>query len=629
MTKIFSKICFTVSAIAMLIPFSIAMTTSNVNPNIASAAPVYACPTGETLSGMDCVINVNTSPTFATQCPSGSTEMLNICTQRTAKVCTDFYKMVVAEAGLCRIDPTQTTNVVLGDVSDSDGRYCRAQNTPTFNSPSLFNVKNYKNATGGAIKVCANGLDVLDKTTFRLEPFTIEMIRDYVTTQTGTTNSLCPTGYTAFNNNTQCKRPAVARACDMAGEYFATSGCVPCVAGQYCPMPNANNTSTVTICPNGGMLSADKTKCTAQNKIATTTYTDGCPSGLIKMDQTCSIEEIRTVNINSCTYFYASSNENLKASDANPSTRTQDGNSYKMCTGNNVSNPSATYTPTSAEISLASPLQCLGAGSQWYNYNVFLDPLVCGVGTVGTTGFVWTAKTFSKITPLQKIPSTTLICPNGWMEMDATTCHQPPITVEYKGPIPCPINTYSMAGASSCIVCPNGGTSPAGSMSLAACITPPVTPPPAIITTSSTSLNVVTINLPTPPPAPKIPCVSPMGSYTNSNGDCVPCPAGTMSMNPGSKSINDCIKIMTCADFLARGMGDFKIGDVNYSRERDMDNNGIACELPKMATVTTVRTGGNQIFSTSMLVVAIISALIGLVLVKKENQFSNNWSKIK
>jgi Excalibur calcium-binding domain len=617
MTKILSKVYFVVSAIAMLIPFSIAMITSNVNTNIASAAPVYACPTGETLSGMDCVINVNTSPTFATQCTLPLVEMQDICVQRTPRACTDFFKMVVAETGWCKVDPTlvaipSTTDVV---ASDFDGRYCSPKVTLPTTPPTtiIYNVKNYKLVSGTAVKVCGNAPSTLDnKAAFRIAPFTIDMIKDYSINQIGSTNSVCPTGYTAFNNNTQCKRSAVAKACDVAGEYFATSGCTPCMAGQYCPMPNANNTSTVTICPNGGLLTADKTKCTAQNKISTTTYTDGCPAEYLNMGQSCAIKEDRAVD-KTCTYFLASSTTIIKAAPAVPATNL----GYDVCSFVNIANPSATYTPTAAEIFRAqTDLRCLGTG-YWYNYNIGLDPLVCGFGDIGT-GFTWTAFTFSKITPLQKIPAQSSACPNGWIELDATTCYQPPITVDYKGPIVCPVNTYSMAGASTCVICPNGATSPAGSMSLAACVLPPVT--------STTTLSVNTINPPSP--SPKVPCVSPMGSYTNASGDCVPCPAGTMSMNPGSKSIDDCIKIMTCADFLARGMGNFKIGDPNYSRERDADGDGVACELPKVSTIVTVRTGANNI-SIAMISIAVISGLIGLALVKKENQLLANWSKSK
>ena len=186
-----------------------------------------------------------------------------------------------------------------------------------------------------------------------------------------------------------------------------------------------------------------------------------------------------------------------------------------------------------------------------------------------------------------------------------------------------------MANAGSCTPCPNGGTSAMGSTMLSNCSTPVV----PVIPVSPVVPPVVTITIPTPPaPAPKVPCVSPMGSYTNFNGDCVPCPAGTMNSMVGSKSLTDCIRILTCADFLARGMGDFKVGDINYSRERDPMNKGIACELPKAPvamTITTVRTGGNQLISVSAILVAIISGIIGIAMLKKESNSNFGWNKIK
>jgi Excalibur calcium-binding domain len=617
MIKVFSKVFLSISAFSLLVPFSIAIMTSNNNtPNIASAAPVYLCPAGETLTGMDCTIAPTTSPTFATQCPTNFVEMTNICVRRTAKACTDFYKMVSAETGLCKIDPTQIANVLLSDISDSDGRYCRPEVTSVFTSPSNFNVKNFKNASGGAIKVCANILNGLDKTTFRLEMFTIEEIKDYVTIQTGTTTPTCPSNYTIFDNNTKCKRSALAKACDAAGEYFTTTGCTPCPAGQYCPMPNTNNAGTAIACVNGGTLTTDKTKCTANNKVSVTTYTDGCIAPLVKMDKTCVIQETRTHSLG-CTYFYATSNANIKAVNANPSTKTQDTKNYDMCSGGTF-----IISATSGEVVKVSDLECLGTGSAWYNYNVSFDPLVCGVGTLGTASFNWTADTFQKITPLQKIPVVTLVCPSGWTEMDATTCYQPPVTIEYKGPVDCPINTYAMAGASSCTICPNGGTSAVKSMSLSYCNN--IINTISVITTV-TSVNTIIPVTPTITPV-KVPCVSPMGYYTNQNGDCTPCPAGTMSMMVGAKSLADCLKILTCEDFLAKGMGDFKIGDPNYSKERDADGNGVACELPKVV-ITTVRTGGNQFISLSFLIVSIISGVIGFSLLKKQNSLAKSWSK--
>ena len=649
MTKILSKVFLAISGLSLIVPFSIALLVQD--PNMASANPVYMCATGETLVGMDCTIPVNTSNTFGTICPTGFTESYAVCLKKTAKACATFNKAEDDGTGMCKIkasvvsqpgNTSATGSPLFSEITDSDGRYCKAPGVG-----SVFNIKFYKVSANGetnppTIRVCANIYSAaVGKDQFRFEPFEITEVGNYVTQQTGTTNSPCPSNYTMLNSTT-CKRTGIIKACDAMGEYFAssTSSCLPCPAGQYCPMPNNNTTNTAIACVNGGTLSTDKTKCTAQNKVAITTYTDGCPAPMRKMDQTCATVENRNHDL-ACTYYYASSDVNVKAIQANdPATRTQDGNTYIMCSTGGLSS----FSDTS--IVKVSDLQCLGAGSAWYNYNVAYDPLVCGIGDpLNKTAFRWTALSFEKITPIQKIPGTGNVCPAGWLELDATTCYQAPVTIDYKGAIICPVNTYSMASAGSCTPCPNGGTSAMGSTMLSNCSTPvvpvippvvPVVPPVVTITPPVTTVitpPTVTLTIPTPvAPAPKVPCVSPMGSYTNSNGDCVVCPAGTMNSMVGSKSITDCIRILTCQDFMERGMGDFKVGDVNYSRERDPMNKGIACELPKAPvamTITTVRTGGNQLMSMSAVFVAIVSGIIGIAMLKKESNSSFGWNKIK
>ena len=276
MTKILSKVFLAISGLSLIVPFSIALLVQN--PNMASANPVYMCATGETLVGTDCTIPVNTSNTFGTICPAGFTESYAVCLKRTPKECNTFAKAVLDTAtGMCKIDPTIVNNPgntsasgspLFSEITDFDGRYCKSSSVP-----SVYNTKRYKIAKDTTtppveIKICGNVFsDAVGKNQFRFEPFEITEVGNYVTQQTGTTNSPCPSNYTVLNTTT-CKRVGIIKACDAMGEYFAstTSSCLPCPAGQYCPLPNNNTTNTAIACVNGGTLSADKTKCTADRK---------------------------------------------------------------------------------------------------------------------------------------------------------------------------------------------------------------------------------------------------------------------------------------------------------------------------------------------------------------------------
>lgn len=589
----FFKLALILGCISVILPVTISLINFNSSSQLASAAPSYVCNAGETLVASDCVIPVNTSPTFATQCPTGFVESFSICVQKTANACSTFNKAEVdpTDSTLCRFISTLTgsgtaagQNPLISEIGDKDGRYCRNGG---------FNVKIYKVAIGNGVapefQVCGNTYSsVGGASTFRFEPFRITAIGNYQTVSTGTTNSACPSNYTVFNV-TQCKRPALTNSCTAAGEYFANdSTCKPCPAGQYCPLPNTNSTGTAIACVNGGTLSTDSTKCTANNKITTTTYTDGCPSPLIKMDQTCVIPEVRLVDTG-CSYFYASEDENIKAIDAtNPATRTQDGVTYQMCSTGGVTS----FDSTSIEP--VAPFECLGTGSSWYNYNIRLDPLICGIGNpADKVNFRWTAATFSKITPLQKIPADSSICPNGWTMFDATTCFQAPVTVTYKAPLDCAINTYSQAGAASCTVCPVAGTSTTtNNISSAICGSQPVVP-----TTTNPTTN---LSLPTPVKqiVSKVACVSEMGYYTNLDGNCLPCPQG-MTSPKGSTSLSQCY-------------------------------NPTVNEIVVPTKVTTVRTGGLDTKQILFYAVMLITSLsVSAIVIKKRPTFQSEWIKLK
>ena len=611
--------------------------SSDSQTSLADA--IYTCAKEETQINMTCVIPAKTSPTYTTGCPSGYSTMDAICVKATDSTCANYQYSVPAENGMCKIDPANMDKVLVSDVRDYDGRQCNGVG---------YNLKRYSvgqfDKNSGLI-VCSNILSVTaGKQNFRFNPKYVNPdIKTPETTQTGNVNSACPSGYSTIENGTKCSRPATTTGCNAGGEYMTTDNtCAPCPAGKYCPA-TATNTTQVVVCGNGGTLSTDKARCTANNKITYTKYVDGCSSEYIKLDKTCAIKELRTHDLG-CSYYYASENANIKAIESGTLA------SMTACSTGGRSD----FATTS--IFKVSDLNCDGANTFWYNYNVAYDPLVCGSDlTAGKTQFRWTAQSFTKITALQKIADGQIReCPLGWMDAGGDTCYQAPITREYRGPIDCAINTFVPTGSTTCTVCPANTTSIMGSTSASDCktvvctngaINPPicntcpsgqemknnvcanvvvVVPAPVVPTPTpnvpSLPINVITIKTDNRVQTPEIPkpavvvqpCVSQTGYYTDNNGYCQICPIGYYC--PGKANTP-----MVCP--------------VGTTTEYQGAKNAIECKALKVSTTTitrTVRTGGSQIFG----IVGVLSAIFGygyyfLFVRSSKGKFTKGWSKIK
>jgi uncharacterized surface protein with fasciclin (FAS1) repeats len=215
--------------------------------------------------------------------------------------------------------------------------------------------------------------------------------------------------------------------------------CKSCPANSYCPLNKAK-----PICSFGSTFIqiAGVDKCEAPVKVNTTTYTEGCNQGYVKYDQTCAVEQFRDRDLG-CSYYFASNNVYVTA------VTEADGH----CSTGGRTDFDAT------NIFKVSDLQCAGPGSGWYNYNVAYDPLVCGYNTYDTnnkTAFRWTAKSFTKITALQKLAVASQVCPVGWTEsaLNSVNCYQDAISVDFGTPIACPSGTTSVSNSislSSCV----------------------------------------------------------------------------------------------------------------------------------------------------------------------------------
>jgi hypothetical protein len=604
------RICLMAFSIVTLVLSGISM-FSGISGQTAFGANILSCPTGETLSGLNCVANAQANNTYATNCPTGYTESYAICIKKRNITCSDplfVSKAVDAEAGYCKFNPalfsattgidTSTSDVVsVSFVTDFDGRYC---SSPVFvtagngqaTASEVYNLKLFEPfqnngniaTTKKSSYICANNLQASgpSKLGFRFKTFVLDttavlntsnintVVGEYQTVQTGT-NYVCPTGYTLVDTS-KCSRSAQPTNC-TGGEYVLNGSCTICPSNKYCP---ANSTvgQSITICPNGGTLSTDKTKCVSPTgfKVSSVTQTDGCPAGYIKMDKSCAIVETRQHDLN-CSYFYASTNSNLTAiqDTVNP-TNSLSGQAINQC-----------MFPTNGsfganDIIKVSDLNCAGPNSAWYSYNVNYDPLICGFTALsgGVTGFRWSNLTYQKFTPLQKLDSSTLVCPQGWtvLETDNTLCYQPPITIVYRGPIDCP----------------NGVTSNAGSINSSDC------------GETNKPVREITITKPTPTPTVvKTACISPMGYYTNSNGDCVMCPNGLITATTGATSMDQCI-----TPYIA----------------------------PRPTVVVTeraplIRSGGSA--SLIAVVSALILTITGLsyFFVNSKGSYTKSWSKIK
>jgi hypothetical protein len=476
-TKITVSIFLVFSTILMIIgPLISSEFTSNNFLKRSYAAAVLGCSSNETLSGNLCLTNRTSNPIYSLQCETGYTASEATCIQSTPKTCADYNNAINAETGYCKYDPTKT--LYDGQILDYDGRTCKI-NGATEMWFLRYNVPPLMSGTTNGPVVCANIFSItlvggiLTAPSFRFVPANVTSIHNFITTQTGTTLSPCPTGYTIYNTN-QCSRPAINSNCNAGGEIATISNnaisCSICPAGQYCQ--TTLNTTNQSTCTNGGTLSnisgVTAQKCLGSAlKYSYTSYTNGCANGYIKLDQSCAVKQVRDHDIDTCSYFFASSNI-LKLAVETPA-------GSKICsTGGSTDFASTDILKTD------DTLTCAGVGTGWYNYNVAYDPLVCGYNTYDANNkatFRWSAETYSKVTGLQKIPATSTTCPDGWTEVSTTSqdCYQDPTNLVVRTGTTCTANYYCPEGTTNPIQCPSGYTSLAGSSLLSDCKINPCT----------------------------------------------------------------------------------------------------------------------------------------------------------
>ena len=421
---------------------------------LASAAPVYACSSSETLSGTNCLTPRTATPKFELKCKTGYTMMDTSCTKFVPVACSSYLKGVDAENGFCKFS---TTNIYGGEILNYDGRECNGNGYSFYR----YNVGLDFRDTNGPI-VCANTYsETAGVSAYRWMQKNITEITNMESIQTDSVISPCPALYTVLSE-TQCSRPAVVKSCDAGGEYSAGTtsvSCTPCPAGSYCPVTPAGSTTT-TVCPNGGVIVGNH--CQADLQYSVTSYNVGCDTGYIKLDQTCAIVQYRDHDLG-CSYFYSSNNVFAVAVDA----------------GNGMCSTGGRTDFDSTNIFKVSDLNCAGPGTGWYNYNVNYDPLVCGntYDSENKAAFRWYPATYTKITGLQKLPYQNKVCPAGWVAKVSGNnfCYQEPVILIFTTPLPCGANTYSGSSAISCTNCPAGYTSPAQSASVNACSPIPCT----------------------------------------------------------------------------------------------------------------------------------------------------------
>jgi hypothetical protein len=541
---------------------------SPVKNSLASA--IYQCATGETLSGTNCVSTAITSPIYTEGCESGYIAMDSVCVTFIQRICSDYTEATTdsTDTSLCKIN--NINNVVLTEITDYDGRQCKG----TGYNFKRYNVGLVTNSTAGPI-VCSNTISgVTGKANFRFVPRSITSIKNFVTTQTGTSPAVCPIGYTV--SGTQCSIAAKISSCSAAGEYLDSTSftCKSCPANKYC-LNSTTGETTNPICPNGGTLIGNL--CIADNKIATITYVDGCTSSYVRYDQTCTVEEIRTHDIDACSYYYNSDHTNTLAivDTSIPIT------SLNRCS----TGGSADFNNSS--ITKVSDLQCNGTGTAWYNYNVAYDPLVCG-NTYDVTNkgaFRWSAKSFTKIVGLQKIGTSTSVCPSGWVLVaNSTNCSQAPIVLRFALISDCLAGSFSNLGstqASNCELLSTSSSSSSyksGGGGLTITITNQSSSSSSLISSSSSSI--------------KQECSLKPNEYQE-NFECKPCPSGTVVVSSNPMSIADCITIATV-------------------------------EKP------TIRTGGNYSNQILTLTLALLLTTTLYALTKKyQRKFASQWFKVK
>lgn len=425
------------SILGLAVAISSSAVGLNFTQHLSQAATVYGCTSGETQSNQTCVSDRYAYKTYTLDCTVGK-KIDSLCGVTSAKTCADYQGATTAENGLCKL--TNPEQVLVANISDIDGRYCNG---------SSFNLKRYnvdltQGSTAGPI-VCANTMStVAGKENFRFVPENITST-DIIRTIEKSEFSPCPSGFSVLNE-VKCSRPATPRTCDANGETFNGTACEPCPTGKIC-LTTSPVTKTTEVCPYGGTLvgTLPNSYCKADNQLEIVSYTDGCDNSknYVKVGNSCAVEETRIVDTG-CSYFYTSVSQNLKAIDA----------------GNNQCSTGGSADFEESSIVLVSNLECNGPGSGWYNYNVTLDPLVCGnnYASVGKTGFRWSKQTYSKITTLQKIPTTTKVCPLGWTMIEIH-CKQPPVTQEYREPTASSTSSSVNSSADSSVVISSSNSS--------------------------------------------------------------------------------------------------------------------------------------------------------------------------
>jgi SdrD B-like domain len=525
----------------------------NLLARIADAAVVNACSTVETLEGGNCSYTKVAQPQYEIKCGIGYTQMDAVCAKFNQQACTSFTQGLSAETGLCKLD--LSSPVYGAEISDNDGRQCNGVGT----NFKRYSVGLDRANTSGPV-VCGNNFSLLDKSTFRFLPRVVTEISNLASIQTDSTFPACPTGYTELSPN-KCSRPAVAQKCSVGGETFVNNDCLPCPAGQYCPVDGVIS-KTVTVCANGGLL--QNNLCLAPVKYSTISYSDGCSNEYVKKDQSCAVVETRTHDTG-CSYFYTSEYANVTA----------------VLGSDGYCSTGGRSDFDSASITRVSDFNCNGVGTYYYNYNVAFDPLVCGndYNAVGKTGFKWLPLTFTKITALQKIPFSTYICPPGWTSFDSSNnCSQAPIVQEYRHPVDCPINTYCPGGNVNPINCHAGSTSPARSTKLADCVysacTNGATNPPSCnqCPAGLQLINGICLS------------ICPAGVSRDANNNCTICVNG--AANPSS-GCNTCP-----GGFQFNGVSCVAIVKIVCKNGFELSNNTCICPSPKVVTDKLVNVAG-------------------------------------
>ena len=657
-TKIITSLFLIFSTILMIAgPLISSEFSSQSFTKQSNAAPVVVCSPSEILTGGVCVTNRISNPTYGLQCETGYTPAEATCIQFTQKTCADYPHAIPAETGYCKLDPL--TTIYAGEILDYDGRTCNI-NGGVDMWFLRYNVTLPFGSTSGPI-VCASVFitsivgGTLAAPNFRFIPRNVSSIHNFVTAQTGAILSPCPTGYTNLGTN-QCSRPTVINSCNAGGEIAIASSnsvtCAVCPAGQYCQ--TTSNITTTFGCPNGGTpVTSLNNKCQLANaKYSYTSYSDGCAAGYIRLDQSCAVKQFRDRDVDACSYFFASSNVFQLA--------------VETPAGSGICSTGGSTDFASTDIQKTDDtLQCAGPGSGWYNYNVAYDPLVCGQNTYdpnNKAAFRWTAATYSKITGLQKLPSTSTACPNGWTEVSASSqdCLQDPVTLSARTGTACPANSYCPESSTNPTPCPTNYTSPTGSDALADCTPNPCTngginPPTCNCPTSQTLVNGTCINNctngATNPPncnnqssssissssissssnssssissSSSSNCTSAQPGYFIDGTKCSPCVAGYYCPGTNIKPII-CPIGYYCPVISATAT----ICPQNRTTRTEGAKDVSECiAIAQVAVAPTPRSGGNQLLLTGGLAFITIASLSGFYIFNRPKSLQE-WIKIK